>query len=85
MYITYVMLPLPSRLFNLRSNLPSNSCVEHTRDLLLSQQLRRPLDRINILGNDAGTYGHTGYAKLLELRLSILTWFKMCQYIELGI
>jgi len=67
------MLPLPSRLFNLRSSLPSNSCVEHTRDLLLSQQLRRPLDRINILGNDAGTYGHTGYAKLLELRLSILT------------
>jgi len=74
MYFIYVMPPLPSKLFNLRSSLPSHSRVEHTRDFLLSQHLHQPLDRVNVLGNDAGTYGHTGYAKLLELRLSFFTW-----------
>lgn len=71
--IINLMPPLLSRLFNLRSSLPSTSCVEHTRDLLLSQHLHQLLDRINVLGNDV--QGHSGYTRPLQLCLSFWLWF----------
>ncbi|KAF5363243.1 hypothetical protein D9756_000420 [Leucocoprinus leucothites] len=61
------MSPLSSRsLSSLKSSLPSTSRVEHNRNLHLSQFLHQPLDRINVLGNDDGTYGHTGCVNALS-------------------
>lgn len=49
-------------LFNLKQTLPSTAHTEHNRNLSLSQLLHQTLDRVNVLGNDDGSYGHTGWA-----------------------
>ena len=41
---------------------PSTRITEKLRRFNLSGALHQPLDRVNVLGAEDGTYGHTGYA-----------------------
>ncbi|KXN89623.1 WD repeat protein iqw1 [Leucoagaricus sp. SymC.cos] len=61
------MSSLPSRsLFDLRASLPSIPRADRNRNLQLSYFLHQPLDRVNVLGKDDGTYGHAGCVNALS-------------------
>jgi hypothetical protein len=51
---------------------PSTLIAEKIRRFNLSCALDHPLDRVNVLGADDGTYGHTGYALVYRPAVRVL-------------
>lgn len=47
-------------MFDLASSSTGSCATQHYHRKALRRALRGPLDRVNVLGDDDGTYGHTG-------------------------
>lgn len=47
-------------MFDLTSSSTGSCATQHYHRKALRRALRGPLDRVNVLGDDDGTYGHTG-------------------------
>lgn len=60
-YDSKAALPTMRKLMLDRASSSSVSCTTlHYHRKALRRALRGPLDRVNVLGDDDGTYGHTG-------------------------
>lgn len=57
-------------MFDLASSSSGSRATQHYHRKALRRALRGPLDRVNVLGDDDGTYGHTGCVIMLHCRMT---------------